>query len=530
MNTLRRTIALSLVFVMASFGVAGAQTTRTRARQNYYQIDQVLSRVESDTATFRNSLADAVNNSRIDDTRREQNLNTYVTDFVSATTQLRSRVNSRRAAAADVQYLLDRATLVDNFMRRNQLGYAEGEWARVRTDLQELAGLYGITWRQNAGAGRRYPPPYGTGAGTGAGGYGYNADRLLTGTYTLDASRSDDPRNSADQATRTLPWRDRQRVMNQVLGRLDPPNQIAIERRGSQVTIASTRAPQINFEADGRDRVETTSDGRTIRARASFTGDQLVVSTSGDRDSDFTVTFAPVENGRALEVTRRISDLNLRTPVTVRSYYTRTSEVAQFDVFRGGYQNDTASGQTTNSADFIIPDGATVVARLNTDLSTQNTREGDRFSMTVTSPMEYRDAVIEGHVSNVSRSGRVTGRSGMTFNFDRISLRDGRSYNFSGFVESVRNASGETVRVDNEGTVEENGSQTGRTAQRAAIGTAVGAIIGAIASGGKGAAIGAILGAGAGAGSVYVQGRDDLELLSGTEVTLRASSPRRVSQ
>ena len=70
-------------------------------------------------------------------------------------------------------------------------------------------------------------------------------------------------------------------------------------------------------------------------------------------------------------------------------------------------------------------------------------------------------------------------------------------------------------------------SRTKTTGQRAAVGTAVGAIIGAIAGGGKGAAIGAIVGAGAGAGSVYAQGRDDLDLLSGTEVTIRASSPNR---
>jgi hypothetical protein len=54
----------------------------------------------------------------------------------------------------------------------------------------------------------------------------------------------------------------------------------------------------------------------------------------------------------------------------------------------------------------------------------------------------------------------------------------------------------------------------------------VGAIIGAIAGGGKGAAIGAIVGAGAGAGSVYVQGRNDLDLDAGTEVTIRATGPR----
>jgi hypothetical protein len=51
-------------------------------------------------------------------------------------------------------------------------------------------------------------------------------------------------------------------------------------------------------------------------------------------------------------------------------------------------------------------------------------------------------------------------------------------------------------------------------------------IIGAIAGGGKGAAIGAAVGAGTGAGSVLIQGRDELDLPSGTEVTIRASSPR----
>jgi hypothetical protein len=87
---------------------------------------------------------------------------------------------------------------------------------------------------------------------------------------------------------------------------------------------------------------------------------------------------------------------------------------------------------------------------------------------------------------------------------------------------------GEEVRVDNEGgaNVEERDSRTSRTTERAAIGAAVGAIIGAISGGGKGAAIGAIIGAGAGAGSVYAQGRDDLELGSGTELVLRANGSR----
>jgi uncharacterized protein YcfJ len=104
-------------------------------------------------------------------------------------------------------------------------------------------------------------------------------------------------------------------------------------------------------------------------------------------------------------------------------------------------------------------------------------------------------------------------------------MRDGRSYRFAGVLDSVRNSQGEVVKIDNEGSVRDD-SQTTKTAQRAAIGTAVGAIIGAIAGGGKGAAIGAIVGAGGGAGSVYVQGRDDLTLTRGTELTIQATGPQ----
>src|SRR5204863_6670335 len=131
---------------------------------------------------------------------------------------------------------------------------------------------------------------------------------------------------------------------------------------------------------------------------------------------------------------------------------------------------------------------------------------------------------IEGYVTSVDRGGRVSGRSQMTLDFDTIRLRDGSSSRFAGILENVRTPNGDVVRIDNEGTVRDT-DQTNKTVTRTAIGTAVGAIIGAIAGGGKGAAIGAIVGAGAGAGSVYVQGTDDLNLLSGTEITIRATGP-----
>ena len=128
---------------------------------------------------------------------------------------------------------------------------------------------------------------------------------------------------------------------------------------------------------------------------------------------------------------------------------------------------------------------------------------------------------MEGTISRVNAPGRVGGRAEMALNFERIRLRNGRTYQFAGTIESVRGANGDTIGVHKEGTLED-GSQTEKTVQRGAIGAALGAIVGAISGGGQGAAIGAAIGAGGGAGTVIAQGRDQLELARGTEFTIIA--------
>src|SRR5688572_32861553 len=100
---------------------------------------------------------------------------------------------------------------------------------------------------------------------------------------------------------------------------------LAIERRGRVVTIASTRAPQINFTADGREQVETTPNGRQVRVRANLVDDTLSISRTGERSNDFTVTFDPTENGRQLLVTRRLNTIRLNHPLPARPYSDRTS-------------------------------------------------------------------------------------------------------------------------------------------------------------------------------------------------------------
>jgi hypothetical protein len=146
--------------------------------------------------------------------------------------------------------------------------------------------------------------------------------------------------------------------------------------------------------------------------------------------------------------------------------------------------------------------------------------------MTVTAPSQYKGAVIEGYLSGIQRSGKVSGRSQVTFNFERIRLPNGRTYDFAGFLQSITDTNGKTIKVGTEGEAKGD-SQTKETAKRGGIGAGIGAIIGAIAGGGKGAAIGAIIGGGAGAGSVIVTGKEELELKQGSTITVQASAPNK---
>ena len=388
----------------------------------------------------------------------------------------------------------------------------------------------------------------------------------LTGVYRLDPQSSDDPRVIAERATSNLPYAEQQRVIDDLTTKLTAPELLAIERRGRSIDIASSRAPRISFEADGLERSEQAANGRVVRTRAVLYGDQLMVSSQGSPEDDFSVTFDPVDGGRRLRVTRRIHPAQLDQPIVIQSIYDKSSSVARWGIFEKPSLETTASNtpppppvdnrrripqpfpdensgapqqQTppvirnrppqpppaseTNGDLLIIPNGTQIVAVLDNDLSTARSREGERFRLTVRSPGPYQGATIEGYVSNVRRAGRINGRSQMRLNFERITLPDGRTADFAGYIEGVRALDGENVRVEQEGDVEERDSRTNRTAQRAAIGAAVGAIIGAIADGGRGAAIGAAIGAGAGAGSVYAEGRNDLDLSSGTELTIRTT-------
>jgi hypothetical protein len=305
----KRKINLLLAAILLTTGLtAHAQQRTARARDR--EVGPLIQRIETRTRTFRNSLSGTLIQSRRNNARGEENINGLISEFEAATARFRERYDNREAVAVEAQELIDRASSIDNFMRRRQLdARARRDWGNLRLDLDQLARYYNVSWRPDEEANSRRNGQSGDGA------------NRLTGTYRLNQSRSDNPSEAIDRVTRGLPDGEQQRLRYTLARRLEAPESLAIERRGRTITIASSRADQITFEADGREQTELTRNGRRMRTRATLSGDQLTINYAGDRSSDFQVTFLPIDNGRSLRVTRRITDERLAQPVVVDSVY-----------------------------------------------------------------------------------------------------------------------------------------------------------------------------------------------------------------
>jgi len=525
MKKVTQALSLAMVFVLAGFNLAVMAQRPNRG--TIQQVRQRLNGLDTDFARFNGNLNVAMNNrSR---TNGQEDIDRYVRDFQQASTRFRNRLDANRADASDMQNLLERGTEIDRFIANGQFpGNVQNNCVTVKADLDLLASNYNVnsTWVTQANT------SYGSNEGYRNGGNRNGGSRnRLSGTFQLDRSRSDNVQTVVRRATRTVPYRERETISSSLISRLEPPDMISLDRQGRNVTLASSKGNRITFDADGEAHNEQVSSGRSVRMQATLTGDQLVISTTGNRSTDFSATFEPIENGRSLRVTRRVYSDQITQPIVFTSIYTRTSEQPQWDIYTSTgsipgnrIPNDRDRGR---DGDYWIPNGTSLTAVLNTNLSTRNSRENDRFTMTVESPSEYNGAVIEGYISNLSSSGSVTGRANMSLNFQQIRMPNGQTRRFDGFIDNIRTPDGEVLQVNNEGNVRDADSQGTKTAERAGIGAAIGAVIGAIAGGGKGAGIGAVIGGGAGAGSVVVQGRDQLDLLSGSRVQLTASAPNR---
>ncbi|HEY6118547.1 MAG TPA: hypothetical protein VIV66_01245 [Pyrinomonadaceae bacterium] len=141
-------IAFSVAVLMALFSTAGAQVVGQPYRISDSEVARLLDQIKSKTGTFRNSLKKALNQSRLDRTTREDDINAFVKAFEEETKRLDDNFDHHKSTVADVDSVLQRASRIDTFMTLHPLdARVQGDWAALRADLELLANAYNTSWQ-----------------------------------------------------------------------------------------------------------------------------------------------------------------------------------------------------------------------------------------------------------------------------------------------------------------------------------------------------------------------------------------------
>jgi hypothetical protein len=145
-NKLFSSILCGLVLV-ASLSVA-ARGQDVPYRLSDKEVKGIMRQLKKDAGNFRKSLDSSLDRSRLDGTKREDDINAFMKDYEKAADKLYDRFNDHKSVSADVEAVLDSAAQVDRFMTRIAPGgRAEREWDAVRQDLRRLAEAYNVNWR-----------------------------------------------------------------------------------------------------------------------------------------------------------------------------------------------------------------------------------------------------------------------------------------------------------------------------------------------------------------------------------------------
>src|SRR5438105_5014629 len=175
-----------------------------------------------------------------------------------------------------------------------------------------------------------------------------------------------------------------------------------------------------------------------------------------------------------------------------------------------------------------IPEGQTILLRLNDNLDTSKMKQGQRFTAKVAEDLVAPNGAtirhgqkVWGHVSSVEQGLHAR----MLLSFDEIDTGHGSMP----LIATVTGVPGEHAvkQPDAEGEIERKGMSKRHMIEAVAVGAGIGAVGGGAAAGSKGAAIGAGAGAGAGALGGFLTDRN-IKLDKGTTLEVRLDRPLQV--
>jgi DNA repair exonuclease SbcCD ATPase subunit len=116
----------------------------TAAKVGEADVRNLVKRINSSATQYKKSLEPALDNSRLDGTKTEDEINGYVKEFRESTDRLENNYKED-TAAQDAAEVIRRAKLIDGFMRKYPLTtQAQSDWGSVRTDVERLARRYSV--------------------------------------------------------------------------------------------------------------------------------------------------------------------------------------------------------------------------------------------------------------------------------------------------------------------------------------------------------------------------------------------------
>ena len=147
MTTYKKLITSAAAMAVLGFGSPATGLAQEPTRLSDDQVERLLERIEKGADTFRESLDDALDKSRIDDSRTEKELNDYVKAFENATDRLEKRFDDDKSSSEDVREVMTRAAAINGMMTSHEFtDRAQSDWRLLRNDLNELARAYNVVW------------------------------------------------------------------------------------------------------------------------------------------------------------------------------------------------------------------------------------------------------------------------------------------------------------------------------------------------------------------------------------------------
>ncbi len=160
MNRFRNLVALFAfsLLILGLPAIASAQWRNNRNDNNNRNDDynrsgnynrnlqSTIRNLKNRSNQFERRLDRELDNSRYDDRRREDRLNQLAQDFANATESLDDEYDNRRDyndSYDEARRVLDLGSQIDRAISRARLnGNVQGDWNRIRQDLQVLASAY----------------------------------------------------------------------------------------------------------------------------------------------------------------------------------------------------------------------------------------------------------------------------------------------------------------------------------------------------------------------------------------------------